>query len=74
MKIYVLKSERLSSNSSITDRFSPILYFCYVDYMIAINWIDSETVDLVNNIHLHFSMSIAVVSIIDALAIGLMIE
>jgi hypothetical protein len=42
--------------------------------MIAINWIDSETVDLVNNIHLHFSMSIAVVSIIDASAIGLMIE
>ena len=74
MKIYVLKSERFNRNSRIADRFRPIFDFCYVNYMIAIDWINSKAVNFVDDVHLHFSVSVAVVGIVDGSAIGLVIE
>jgi hypothetical protein len=68
------KAIRLFWNCHIADRFSVVLDLSNKHNLVACLRIDSKIVELVNDIHLHFSVSVTVEGIVDLVTKDLVIE
>lgn len=65
---------RLGTNILIrTDRFAPVLYLSYKDHLITIFRSNSETIVLMQDVHLHLSMGVALEGVVDVLSKNLII-
>ncbi len=71
----LLKEVRLEPNSLIgADGLIPVLDLSHKDNAIAILWSYSEPVVLVEHVHLHLTVGVAVEGVVDIFSKDLMIE
>lgn len=61
-------------SSYITRRITPIIYLGHKEYFETLLFINEPTPILMNNIHLHVSMSVTMVGVVDYFSKNLMVE